>query len=152
MMYGKVIIPTDGSEYSLVSVKEGLKLAKNLGIPAAAVHVIPPYHPGKAFGRYRIEELGHRGLNEMVKILKHRGDSILSEVKKLAGEMDVKLETHTFEGRVYEKICELAEKEDMLYISSHGRSGISSYLMGSTTERVLKHAKADVAVVKTKSD
>jgi len=151
-MYGKVIIPTDGSEYSLVSVKEGLELAKTLNIPAVAVHVIPPYHPGKAFGRYRIEELGHRCLNEMVKIFKHRGESILSEVKELAGNMDVEVETHTFEGRVYEKICDLAEKEDIIYISSHGRSGISSYLLGSTTERVLKHAKANVAVVKTKTD
>ncbi len=150
-MYGKVIIPTDGSEYSLVSVKEGLELARSLNIPAVAVHVIPPYHPGKAFGRYRIEELGHRCLNEMVKILKDRGDSILSEVKNLAGEMDVELETNTFEGRVYEKICELAEDEDIIYISSHGLSGISSYLLGSTTERVLKHSNADVAVVRTKS-
>ncbi len=151
-MYGKVIIPTDGSKYSLVSVKEGLELARSLNIPAVAVHVIPPYHPGKAFGRYRIEELGHRCLNEMVKMLKKRGVSILSEVKKLAEEMDVELETHTFEGRVYEKICKLAEDEDVIYISSHGRSGISSYLLGSTTERVLKHTSADVAVVKTKTD
>ncbi len=151
-MYGKVIIPTDGSEYSLVSVKEGLELARSLNIPAVAVHVVPPYHPGKAFGRYRMEELGHRGLDEMVKVLKKRGDSILSEVKNLAGDMDVELETHTFEGRVYEKICELAEDKDIIYISSHGHSRVSSYLLGSTTERVLKHTSADVAVVTTKTD
>ncbi|MGM0406016.1 MAG: universal stress protein [Thermoplasmatota archaeon] len=96
--------------------------------------------------------MGHKSLDEVVKNLKNQGESILSEVKALAEDIGVELETHTFQGRVYEKICELAEKEDIIYISSHGRSGISSYLLGSTTERVLKHAKADVVVVKTKSD
>jgi len=41
-MYGKVVLPTDGSKISYVGVKEGLKAAKMYDIPALAVYVIKP--------------------------------------------------------------------------------------------------------------
>ncbi|MFP3871982.1 MAG: universal stress protein [Candidatus Natronoplasma sp.] len=133
-MYRRVILPTDGSEESMKAVKEGMKLASFLDVPATAIHVI---------------EMGDLYIPEdMEKSLKRSGEKILEEVEALADEMGVELETKIFKGTPYKRISGYAEEDDVIYISSHGSSGFKELFLGSTTNRLLKHAKCTVAMVK----
>jgi nucleotide-binding universal stress UspA family protein len=47
-------------------------------------------------------------------------------------------------------ICEYAEANgvDLIIIGSHGRGGMERWLIGSVAERVVRHAKANVFVVR----
>ncbi|MFW6141712.1 MAG: universal stress protein [Candidatus Saliniplasma sp.] len=133
-MYDKIIVPTDGSDIAMKGVKEGLNLAKSLNKPATAVHVI---------------EIGDIKMSEnMEKTLRKGAEATLEDVEKVAGELGVKLEKKIFKGSPYRKITEYAGKDDIIYISSHGRSGFRELFMGSTTERVVKKANCTVAIVK----
>ena len=53
-------------------------------------------------------------------------------------------------GLIYEKIIAIARKEkcDLIFMSSHGRRGIASVLLGSETAKVLAHSKIPVLVVR----
>lgn len=133
-MYRRVILPTDGSEFSMKGVREGMKLASSLDIPATAIYVV---------------EMGKIALTEdMKRNLKETGEEALGKVEELAEEMNVELESKIFKGTPYEKVSEYAHDDDIIYISSHGHSGFRDLFLGSTTERLLKHSNCTVSVVK----
>jgi len=133
-MYRRVILPTDGSELAFEGVKEGMRLASSLELPATALYVI------EIEGVYTSEK--------MKKALRKTADRALEEVEELADDLEVELETKVLEGTPYKKISRYAEKDDVIYISSHGMSGFREVLMGSTTNRILDHAGCTVSVVK----
>ena len=75
----------------------------------------------------------------------------MEHIKKMADAKGVKLDTRIVEGIPYKEIAELAEDNDIIYISSHGHTGWSSLFIGSTTDRLLKHTNTTVAVVHSKN-
>ncbi len=151
-MYGKMILPTDGSEVAHAGVEEGLRAAKIFDIPVIAVYVITPSSYSQSHIGYEMEDMDFSAYEIIRNGLKKQGENVLKRIKKEADKLGVKLETKLVEGRPYKEITKLADKNDVIYISSHGRSGISSLFLGSTTDRVIKHTKATVAVVKPKND
>ena len=54
------------------------------------------------------------------------------------------------EGNAYEKIVDIADEQnaDIIFMGSHGRTGIKKLLMGSVTEKVIGHASCPVIVVR----
>ncbi len=151
-MYERVILPTDGSDLSFLGVEEGLESAKKFDIPALAVYVIPPSALSEGAGRYRFEEFGKEMMDMRNEQLKEKGKKVLQEVESEAEDMGVEIETRIEFGEPFEEITDLTEENDIIYICSHGRSGISKVFLGSTTSRILKHTNATVAVVKAKSE
>lgn len=151
-MYEKVVVPTDGSDLSLKGVKEGLETAKSHGIPALCIYVIKPSSLSESGGRYRFDEFGTEAIEVMREQRKKTGKKVLEKVKEMAEEEGVDLKTKLVEGLPYEEITSHAGENDIIYMCSHGRSGISSIFLGSTTDRVIKHTKSTVAVVKANND
>jgi len=51
-------------------------------------------------------------------------------------------------------ITEYAEEHgiDTIVIGSHGRTGLERWLIGSVAEKVVRHARCDVFVIRSKSD
>jgi len=133
-MYRRVILPTDGSDLAMEGVREGMKLAAALEVPATAIYVI---------------EMKNIRISEKIKeSLKETAKRSLKQVEVLAEEMDVELESKMMKGEPYEEICEYAQEDDVIYISSHGMSGFRELFLGSTTNRILQHADCTVSVVK----
>ena len=62
----------------------------------------------------------------------------------------VKVEPYLRVGYPFDEIVQMANHfdVDLIIIGSHGRSGISRLLVGSTAERVVAHARCPVLVVK----
>ncbi len=149
-MYEKVIVPTDGSKLSLVGLKEGLQAAKVYKIPAVAVYVLTP-DAMSGMAAHRFEDVGKETMDILREHRKKEGKKILEKVKKMAQDMGVDLKTRIEEGEPYEEITKLANDNDIIYMCSHGRSGLSSLFIGSTTDRVIKHTDSTVAVVKAKN-
>ena len=54
------------------------------------------------------------------------------------------------EGRVAESLVDYAEKNDidMIVIASHGRSGVSRWVMGSVAEKMVRSSCVPVLMVK----
>lgn len=133
-MYREVILPTDGSDLAMEGVREGMKLAEALDVPATAIYVV---------------EMGEIRISGKVKeSLKKKAEESLDKVEEMAEEMDVELETKIMKGSPYEEICDYAHEDDVIYISSHGMSGFRELFLGSTTNRIMQHAKCTVSVVK----
>lgn len=141
-MYKRVLLPTDGSSCAMKGVEEGLELADELEIKALSIYVV---------NSSEYSGLHHKSIERSARQgLKKKGKTALKDVKDMANKKGVELETKIVEGLPYKKITQEADKDDIIYISTHGMSGFSHLFLGSTTERVLKNAESTVAVVRRK--
>jgi nucleotide-binding universal stress UspA family protein len=62
----------------------------------------------------------------------------------------IKVEAYLRVGCPFDEIVQMANhlNVDLIIIGSHGRTGLTHLLLGSTAERVVEHAQCPVLVVK----
>ena len=68
-----------------------------------------------------------------------------------ANSCECPLDTLVLEGTAWDVICDTAQRReiDLIVIASHGYTGLKRILLGSTAERVVRHAHTPVLVVKS---
>lgn len=143
-MYKHILVPTDGSELSAAAIDQALQLAKTLGARVTALTVAEPLHflpvtPGATIN-LRAEYDSH---------LKENGTRILGAVEARAAAAGVPVETvQVTAGDAWLAIVDTAKERgcDLIAMASHGRRGVSAFLMGSVTTKVLGHATIPVLV------
>ena len=138
-MYKKILLPTDGSEYSVHEVERATKLLAEGGEIIVLGVVIEIRKT--AFHRSKDVE---RTNKESVK----EAEANVKAMKELFDE-GIKVRTLVKKGFPSEKINEVAEKEDcdLIIIASSGKSGLHKFVLGSVAENVLKNAEKDVLLI-----
>ena len=140
MMYKKILVPTDGSEFAKKAQKHALFLAKVSGAEIVAVSVTE----NNFVNGLPLDDEVYQ-LNQ---ILNERSEENLKEFDKL-NEDDVKI-THVIrEGSPAKVILEVANEEniDLIVMGSSGKSGFDRFIMGSVADKVVNSAKCAVLVV-----
>src|SRR5215813_4567435 len=140
-MYRHILIPTDGSELAEHGVTHGLALAKSVGAKVSVIFVIEPFP--EMTGRF-LETLAR-----YVELRKEQATSVLERAAHAAKEAGVSCETIQVENaQPHQGIIAAAENKgcDLIVMSSHGRSGLSKFLIGSVTNKVLAQAKTPILV------
>jgi nucleotide-binding universal stress UspA family protein len=121
-------------------------MAKVHGARITAFYAAPEYHPDIS-GDYFPASFVSRSVFE--KHIKKTADTFLGQVKKLATAAKVPCTTlATNSDSPYLAIIKTAKsrKCDLIFMASHGRSGIARLLIGSETNKVLTHCKLPVLV------
>jgi nucleotide-binding universal stress UspA family protein len=137
----KILVPVDFSPASLDGLRYALGLALPFGARITALHVIEPLGP---MVRLEVDVDAHeRKLREGVRL---RLEELHLEVDEPAGAFD----TLFCEGISYHEIVGMAQRGDfdLIIMASLGRSGLVDMLLGSTAERVVRHAPCPVLVVR----
>lgn len=140
IMYKKILIPTDGSEFAKKAQKHALFLAKVSGAEIIAVSVTE----NNFVNGLPLDDEVYQ-LNQ---ILKERSEENLKEFDEL-NEDDLKV-THVIrEGSPAKVILEVAGEEnvDLIVMGSSGKSGFDRFIMGSVADKVVNAAKCAVLVV-----
>jgi nucleotide-binding universal stress UspA family protein len=138
----KILIATDGSEYTKEAVSQGLHLAKVLGAEVTALYVIDQ----TSFVSFPIDS----SIVSVYSLLENEGKRAVEEVKKDGEQLGVKVTTVVAEGSPTRKIVEMAANMDLVVIGTLGRSALSKLFMGSVAERVTRYAPCPVLVVRSK--
>lgn len=140
MMYKKILVPTDGSEFAKKAEKHALFLSKVSGAEIIAVSVTE----NNFVNGLPLDDEVYQ-LNQ---ILKERSEENLKEFDEL-NEDDLKV-THVIrEGSPARVILEVAQEEDvdLIVMGSSGKSGFDRFIMGSVADKVVNSAKCAVLVV-----
>jgi nucleotide-binding universal stress UspA family protein len=143
-MYKHVLIPTDGSDLSAKAEAAGLTLAKALDAKATALTVTQPF---QFIGTEPMMLVASEP--EYEKAQAARAEKTLERVKATAAAIGVPVETvRAVNGRPFEAIINTAKERgcDVVFMASHGRSGVAGLLLGSETTKVLTHSKVPVLV------
>ena len=140
MMYKRILVPTDGSEFAKKAQQHALFLAKVSGAEIVAVSVTENNFVN---GLPLDDEI-----YQLNQVLKERSEENLKEFDKL-NEDNLKI-THVIrEGSPAKVILEVAKEEeiDLIVMGSSGKSGFDRFIMGSVADKVVNSAKCAVLVV-----
>ena len=140
-MYRHILITTDGSELAEHGVAHGLALAKSLGARVSVIFVVEPF--SELTGRFL------EAVATYAELRKEQATSALDRAAKAAKQAGVSCETIQVENeQPHQAIIAAAEDKgcDLIVMSSHGRGGLSMFLIGSVTNKVLTQAKTPVLV------
>jgi len=145
-MYEHILIPTDGSALSEMAIRQGIAFARAIRAEVTALAVSPSFH------LFEVDPImvGYTpSPDQYARDSEARAEKYLAVARVEAGIAGVPCETvHATQDHVYEAIIDTASKKgcDLIFMASHGRKGISAFVLGSETYKVLSHSKIPVLV------
>ena len=145
-MFKHILVPTDGSELSQATARRAVSFASEAGAKVTVFFAKPEY-PIAYFGEGAL--IDPTTPEKFAEMADNQATQYLGEVLVMCAEAGVACDTITATSDVpYEAIIEAAEKSgcDLIFMASHGRRGISGFLLGSETNKVLTHSKVPVLV------
>ncbi len=142
-----LIVPTDLSENSRLAIDAALELARLAGGNITLLHVLEPV----------VAPIGEPLAGEMLPTAlpdnTERRRLSEEELTRLRAAYDpaAPITTRLIDGVGWDAICETARDEaaDLIVITSHGYTGLKRILLGSTAERIVRHAHCPVLVIKS---
>lgn len=147
-MYANILVPTDGSRLSDKAVKQAVMLAKAGGGRLLLFHVVAPYQMPVYAEGMRVPSLPRE---TVLKNSAHRAGRILAAAEKRAKAANVPAsKAWAISGSPHDAIVEIAKRRrcDLIVMGSHGRSGLSRFLLGSEAQAVLSLVKVPVLIVR----
>lgn len=148
-MYGRILVPYDGSATSAEALDEAVRLAKLCSSRLRLIHVVDPllYISGFEVGAVYANEILPGLLAAAEELLRKARDPI--EAQGLAVESEV---IQSSGERVARIIVEQATlwSADLIVIGTHGRRGVDRVLMGSDAELVARTSPVPVLLVRAR--
>jgi nucleotide-binding universal stress UspA family protein len=146
-MVTKILVPTDGSEPSILAARYAAYLASKISAKVTLLHVVEPGHLP-----YSIARLSDEMNRELETTIEESGKSILRLTQKELVAAGVPVDMVMQKGRPGDVICSLVEEGnyDLIIIGSTGRGGVSRALLGSVSQEVARTASCPVLIIKEK--
>ncbi|HXG52409.1 MAG TPA: universal stress protein [candidate division Zixibacteria bacterium] len=138
----KILAPTDLSEFSQVGLRYAFESAHALGAELTVLHVIAVGEDW--FAPYQ----DYAPVRDLLEERKRMLDKFLRDsFPQLMNLVEVRQVVEI--GAPHTNIVQLAEREgiDMIVMSTHGRTGLDHFLMGSVTEKVMARASCPVLAI-----
>jgi nucleotide-binding universal stress UspA family protein len=141
-MARRILVAYDESPQAQAALKHALT-----GFPDAEITVLHVSDPrewvyGDSMGAYYSEEAFDRA--------QESAEELLSGAEATAREHGVTVETVVETGQTSGTIVDYAEEHgaDHIVIGSHGRTGLSRFLLGSVAERVARRSHTSVTIIR----
>lgn len=145
-MFKKILIPTDGSETSLAAALEGVAFAADNHAEVIGMYVAPEYQYPVYIEivppTYPLEE-------EYQGLMKNMGQEYLRPIQEAAEKAGLAYSSQiAFSDNAAQALAGTAEELacDLIFMGSHGRSGLGQLILGSVTSKVLSLCKIPVLV------
>ena len=144
-MYKKILVPLDGSELAKKALDHAEELAKTYGAEIILFEVIPlmPIYGSQELVIPLIvdekqKEAAEKDLTKLAEEMKARGHKVTATVR--TGE------------QVAVEIVDFAKKSqvDLIVMCTHGRSGITRWVLGSVAHKVLTRAETPILLIHLK--
>jgi nucleotide-binding universal stress UspA family protein len=141
-MYKRIVVPLDGSELAEEALAQARQLAQNMNIPIHIVRVVDTYRAqavpaaGMALDYSMLAELAEEEMEDAKSYIKQ-------EIARLSGD-GLTVTGDVLHGPIAQQIVDAANDEDVIVMSSHGRTGIKRWFLGSVAEEVMRRANCPV--------
>ena len=146
-MYKHILIPTDGSALAGKAVDAGIDYAREAGARITLFVAVPEYQPP---GQSAV--MAHRpitSLPEHERLSGERAQALLAPALEKARWAGADVATdYALSDHPAEAIIEAARRNgcDAIFMSSHGRRGLTALVRGSQTVDVLTHSDIPTVV------
>ncbi len=142
-LFRRILVPHDFSNHATAALKTAVRLVGSRG-RLVVLHVVVPFTP--------VADIPPAGIAPYVSpdvLLSGATKEVGRAVKKavpssLQARLDVKVEM----GDPAHTIVEMARGMDLIVMSTAGRSGLAHLLIGSVTEKVVRHSPIPVLTLR----
>lgn len=144
MAFSKILVPFDGSSYSLKAFKTALEFSKKHKSKIYVLTCLEKENLGAWYIDKRINK-------QIIKDAKNFARKSLSKLEDIAKKSDVVISIHIDETKsITKKIMDFTEskKINLVIIGSHGQTGFSRTILGSVSSKVSQLAKCPVLIIK----
>jgi nucleotide-binding universal stress UspA family protein len=133
-MFDQILVPTDGSDTARKVAETGIELAATTGAELHVIHILETRFPLDEF----TDQLESKG--------RETANGFIEEIADDARSKGLSIETHIDQGVPYREILHYADTADidLIVMGTHGRTGAKRYLLGSTTEKIVRLADTQV--------
>jgi universal stress protein A len=140
----RILVPVDFSEHSKKALKYAAAFGEQFGAEVLLLHIVEPivYPVEMGFVPPEIEDVGVK----MVQSAKER----LQEIADSDLKLPVKTAILVRQGTPFQQVSAVAKEKgaDLIIVTTHGYTGLKHVLLGSTAERIVRHAPCPVLVVR----
>ena len=135
----KILAPTDLSKLSRVSVRKAMELGAESGAEVIVYHVVDVADD---------QVLLQPKLSKPARLVPHRQQLLREFIRDCCAEFVGKAKHREVveAGTPIRRILQRADREaiDLIVISTHGRTGLDRYMVGSVTEKVVARSPCPV--------
>ena len=140
-MYKSIMVPLDGSKVAEAILPEIEKMAASMRariilLRVCRAHVFPGKDPTKA--EVEVIREAEKYLNEIAKQLTTKG--LDAEIHVRYGDVADEILSHSKRNEI-----------DLISMSTHGRSGLGRWLLGSVAEKIVRHSEKPVLLLRAKA-
>ncbi len=139
----RLVVPLDGSGRAHQALPKAATLAKHLDVPVLLVSVNEAERMslvyGSAFSAAAYAEIAENAERELDNMLTKAADEL-----RTAG---VEVDQRVLMGATAYAINAITERDDIIVMTSHGRSGVRRLLLGSVAEQLVRTARVPVLLV-----
>ncbi|WP_126664301.1 universal stress protein [Haloterrigena salifodinae] len=137
--FDRLLFPTDGSQGAAAALEHVLDIAAEHGSTVHVLNVMDMvlYSPFQMEGA-------------VVDALEREGERIVRDAADRATDRGIDAITEVRRGEPYREIIDYAADHDidLTVVPTHGRRGLERFLLGSTTERVVRRADGPVLTIR----
>jgi nucleotide-binding universal stress UspA family protein len=140
-MFKNILLAVDGSEHALHAAKTAAELARSMDAEILRIVVafepVPPY-------------LGEPNLQTAISARMKEAEEILQKSIEAIGEIPGEVHTEVLEGAPAEAIIDVAKtrQSDLVVMGSRGLGRLQGALLGSQSQKVVRHAPCPVLIVR----
>ena len=139
-MYEHILLPTDGSDAAAQAAPHAIDLAKRYDATLHLLSVVdtaalgPDVRTEVVVGQF--EEMAQDAIDDLTERAERAGVSTVTGT--------------VAHGAAHRAICAYADEHDvdLIVMSTHGRSGLGRFLLGSVTEKVIRRASVPVLAIR----
>lgn len=137
-MFGRILFPVDLSPFSA----EALDILRSQ-FPGATVKLLHVIDPGRVASTSTDHLVSPIRVGEVRRELEQEMRKQLAELAAEGDDVEVVI------GKPVEQILKQAEmwQPDLIFMGTHGRTGLAHFLQGSVAEEVVRYAKRPVLVI-----
>jgi universal stress protein A len=141
----KILVPMDFSEGSVAALRYAAGLAQRTGASLTLLHVVD-----SLIAPMEDLEYTYVDSKSLRAAVEKRANEKLSELARKETDPTAHASPLVRRGTTWEQIIETTKSggADLIVIGSHGYSGLKRVLLGSTAEKVVRHATCPVLVVR----
>jgi nucleotide-binding universal stress UspA family protein len=146
-MFKNILLPTDGSDYSLTASRYAIELARLYG---ATIHGLSVVNIKLTQGQFiaDLSNIVRLDASQLEEVLQDKGLARLDKLKEACEDAGVACKTSNSMGIVGDSICRKARIADLIVMGKYGESGKwAGPLLGSVAETVVRQADKPVLLV-----
>jgi nucleotide-binding universal stress UspA family protein len=148
--YERIVVPLDGSEVAERALPHALSLARAIRAPVHLIRVvdITPLTLVSPVG-LGVEQAAYFAALEGLDAEEETASEYLEEIRRGLKEFGIDVSIEVDRGLVVPTLLDAVRTQDLLTMTTHGRTGLKRWFFGSVAEELIRRSTAPILLIRS---